>query len=159
MASESENLTASLSLRSLSLNTPQENVKKVYSIVQSSTGSIGGNAEGGSIYGELTKGSMGKVIALMIEKANLSEDSRFLDVGCGLGKPSLHICQEPGVEFSCGIEVNKVRWMLATANLDEVLKAALDDPSIGHRCVFIHGDILAARYLDPFTHVYMFDVA
>ena len=62
-----------------------------------------------------------------------------------------------------------MRYLLGMSNLEQVLKAALKDElnqkeeevetsKIGHRCVFAHGDITAAKSFDPFTHVYMFDI-
>ena len=50
------------------------NVQRVYTIVNSLTGSIGGNSHGGAIYGELTIGSMQKTTNLMIEYTGLSTD-------------------------------------------------------------------------------------
>lgn len=140
------------------------NVQRVYHIVHRHTGSIGGNGHGGAIYGELTTGSMQKMTKLMMEHTGLSKNSRFIDVGCGLGKPSLHVAQYPGVEFSYGIEMEHVRWMLGMANLNQVLQAAKNDEEdemvtdIRHSCYFAHGDITEAQYFDPFTHVYMFDI-
>jgi hypothetical protein len=141
------------------------NVQRVYNIVQRHTGSIGGNGHGGAIYGELTAGSMQKMTNLMIEHTGLSKDSRFIDVGCGLGKPNLHVAQYPGVDFSYGIEMEHVRWMLGMSNLEHVLKAAVEDEAhgneeskIGHSIYFSHGDITEANFFDPFTHVYMFDI-
>lgn len=103
----------------------------------------------------------------MMEHTGLSKDSRFVDVGCGLGKPNLHVAQFPGVDFSYGIEMEHVRWMLGMANLHQVLEQATKDrgvveensaDSIGHSCYLAHGDITEANYFDPFTHVYMFDI-
>ena len=141
------------------------NVQRVYNIVQRHTGSIGGNGHGGAIYGELTIGSMQKMTNLMIEHTGLSKASRFIDVGCGLGKPNLHVAQYPGVDFSYGIEMEHVRWMLGMSNLEHVLKAAVEDEvhgnensKIGYNLYFSHGDITEASFFDPFTHVYMFDI-
>jgi hypothetical protein len=141
------------------------NVQRVYNIVQRHTGSIGGNGHGGAIYGELTIGSMQKMTNLMIEHTGLSKESRFIDVGCGLGKPNLHVAQYPGVDFSYGIEMEHVRWMLGMSNLEHVLKAAVEDKvhgiettKIGCNLYFSHGDITEATFFDPFTHVYMFDI-
>jgi len=140
------------------------NVERVYTIVRKHTGSIGGNGSGGAIYGELTTGSMQKMTNFMIEHTGLSKDSRFIDVGCGLAKPNLHVAQYPGVDFSYGIEMEHVRWMLGMANLYQVLEAAKRDEvdgkeeEIGHSCYFAHGDITDANHFDPFTHVYMFDI-
>lgn len=146
----------------------QSNTRKVYSVVNQMTGSIGGNGNGGAIYGELTIGSMQKMVDLMKEYTNLNENSRFIDVGCGLGKPNLHVAQDPGVKFSYGVEMEHVRWLLGMCNLNQVFDAALkhkqrsneimDEDMIGHRCIFEHGNITDANYFDPFTHVYMFDI-
>ena len=111
---------------------------------------------------------MQKMVDLMKEHTNLGPDSRFIDVGSGLGKPNLHVAQDPKVEFSYGIEMEHVRWVLGMSNLKVVLKDACtqqkskkkltEDEIIGHRCTFKHGDITEANYFDPFTHVYMFDI-
>jgi hypothetical protein len=144
------------------------NVSRVYNIVNKHTGSIGGNGHGGAIYGELRVGSMQKMTNLMMEHTGLNVNSRFIDVGCGLGKPNLHVAQHPGVEFSYGIEMENVRWMLGIANLHQVLEQAKrdavndeeisEDAKIGHACYLAHGDITEANFFDPFTHVYMFDI-
>jgi hypothetical protein len=141
-----------------------ENVKQVYGIVRKLTGSIGGNGSHGPIYGELTMGSMQKMTNIMKEYTGLDTSSRFIDVGSGIGKPNLHVAQDPGVEFSYGIEVEEARWVLGLNCLKGVLDAAHDqstasaDESIRHRCIFEHGDIRDAQSFDPFTHVYMFSI-
>jgi hypothetical protein len=96
--------------------------REVYHIVNQMTGSLGGNCHGGAIYGELTIGSMQKMIELMKVHTG-GPDSRFIDVGSGLGKPNLHVTQDPSVEFSYGIEMEHVRWALGMANLNKVLEA------------------------------------
>jgi len=145
-----------------------QSTKNVYQKVQKMTGKIGGNGHGGAIYGELTMGSMQKMVELMKEYTDFTKDSRFIDVGCGLGKPNLHVAQDPQVEFSYGIEMEHVRWMLGLSNLNEVFslkkrqvmskKNASSEESISHKCYLAHGDITEAKYFDPFTHVYMFDI-
>jgi hypothetical protein len=141
-----------------------ENVKQVYGIVRKLTGSIGGNGSHGPIYGELTMGSMQKMVNLMKEYTGLDTSSRFIDVGSGIGKPNLHVAQDPGVEFSYGIEVEVDRWVLGLNCLKGVLdaahkqSAASADELIRHRCIFEHGDIRDAQSFDPFTHVYMFSI-
>ena len=142
--------------------------RKMYSLVNKMTGKLGGNGHGGAIYGELTIGSMQKMIDLMKKYTDLNSTSRFIDVGCGLGKPNIHVAQDPKVEFSYGIEMEHVRWMLGMTNLNEVMKAkskqlkskkeVTEDALIGHSCYLAHGDITEASYFDPFTHVYMFDI-
>ena len=141
--------------------------RKVYHTVNKMTGSLGGNGHGGAIYGELTIGSMQKMIELMKIHTEFGPDSRFIDVGSGLGKPNLHVAQDPGVEFSYGIEMEHVRWALGMSNLNKVLELGQKQQGesnvkesyrIGHRCTFQHGDITEATFFDPFTHVYMFDI-
>ena len=135
------------------------NVRNVYKIINRMTGRLGGNGSGGAIYGELTVTSMQKMINLMKEHMGFDKNSRFIDVGCGLGKPNLHVAQDPGVEFSYGIEMERVRWLLGMHNLNHVLKDAKNKNSdIGHHCIFAHGNINEANTFDPFTHVYMFDI-
>ncbi|EEC51994.1 predicted protein [Phaeodactylum tricornutum CCAP 1055/1] len=145
--------------------TVAENVKQVYGIIRKLTGSIGGNGSHGPIYGELTMGSMQKMINLMKEYTNFSSSSRFIDVGSGIGKPNLHVAQDPGVDFSYGIEVEHDRWLLGYSCLKAVFEAAAnqapgltDDEQIHGKCIFEHADIRLARSFDPFTHVYMFSI-
>ena len=100
---------------------------------------------------------------LMKTHAKLNSDSRFIDVGCGLGKPNFHVATDPGVEFSYGIEMEGVRWMLGMSNLDAVMQVArggkeAGSEDIGTGCMLAHGDISDAKKFDPFTHVYMFDI-
>lgn len=153
--------------RETEVKTVQSNTQQVYNLVKHMTGSIGGNGHGGAIYGELTVGSMQKMIDLMKIHTGLGPNSRFIDVGSGLGKPNLHVAQDPGVEFSYGIEMEHVRWVLGMSNLKVILDQAYKQElectvnvhdKIGHRCIFHHGDITDAKFFDPFTHVYMFDI-
>lgn len=151
--------------REVSITEYQPNVKHVYKIVKKLTGSIGGNGSFGAIYGELTVGSMQKMIDLMKEHTGLDKSSRFIDVGSGLGKPNLHVAQDPGVAFSYGIEMEHSRWLLSIVNLKRTLEEAKQQPvntpsdeRIGHRCMFAHNDIKNATTFDPFTHVYMFSI-
>jgi len=141
-------------------------VHQVYRIIKNLTGSIGGNGHVGPIYGELTMGSMQKMVNLMIEHSNLNHESRFLDVGSGIGKPNMHVAQYPGVSFSCGVEVERSRWVLGMTCLKAVLDAAVleleDDTkretTLRGSTVFLHNDISDAVTFDPFTHVYMFSI-
>ena len=149
------------------------NVDTVYKIVRKLTGNIGGNGYSGPIYGELTKHSMQKVIDLMIKTTGFSSSSRFIDVGSGIGKPNLHVAQYPGVEFSCGIELEHCRWSLGMTCLNACLDAAVieqekDDEKktktsannslVQGNTMFLHSNILEAKTFDPFTHVYMFSI-
>ena len=92
-------------------NAVPADIQSLYNKVGKTTDEIGGNSYGGPIYGEITQGSMQKLIQLMIDHTSLSQESQhFIDIGCGLGKPSFHVAQQVGVEFSFGIEVEPVHF-------------------------------------------------
>ena len=118
---------------------------------------------------------MQKMVNLMKQYTGFCETSRFIDVGSGIGKPSLHVTQDPGVTFSYGIEVEASRWLLGMSCLKGMLEAAVAEANdtssdascsaltskeerIRHQCVFEKGDIRQAKIFDPFTHVYMFSI-
>ena len=140
--------------------------KRVYQIVQKSTGSIGGNGHGGAIYGETTAASLQRVVDVLKAECGLGRASAFIDVGSGLGKPPLHVAQDPGVAVAFGVEMEHVRWQLGMANQVAVIRESGgggggargggDDPSA--RVYFQHCDIREAATFDPFSHVYMFDI-
>lgn len=136
-------------------------VKTVYKIIQKSTGATGGNGYNGAIYGELTAGSMQKVINFLVDSCELNSASRFIDVGAGLGKPNFHALQSPRVCLSIGVELEEIRWLLSIHNLKSYLSALTrddEDLSLNHAINFIHADIDEAQSLDPFTHIYMYDL-
>jgi hypothetical protein len=136
-----------------------DNVRVTYKLVRKITGSVGGNGSFGAIYGELTVGSMQKMVNLMKEHTEFDSTSKFIDVGSGIGKPNLHVMQDPGVEFSYGIEMERSRWVLGLASLKAVLtEARRGNTKMGHKCMFHHGNIKQAKTFDPFTHVYMFSI-
>jgi hypothetical protein len=147
------------------------NVDTVYKIVRKLTGNIGGNGYSGPIYGELTKHSMQKMVDLMVQNTGFSSSSRFIDVGSGIGKPNLHVAQYPGVEFSCGVEMEHNRWSLGMSCLKACLNAAAvqdrerqetasttNNSLLQGNTMFLHNNILEAKTFDPFTHVYMFSI-
>jgi hypothetical protein len=37
---------------------------------------------------------------------------RFIDIGAGLGKPNLHVAQDPCCRLSLGIELETIRWQV-----------------------------------------------
>ena len=102
--------------------------------------------------------SMQKMVDLMKDYTEFSADSRFIDIGSGLGKPNIYVAQNPGVSFSYGIEVERVRNSLGLHNLLHILREAKKEKDIGTNCILRHGNILDADTLDPFTHVYQFDI-
>ncbi|DAZ93126.1 TPA: LOW QUALITY PROTEIN: hypothetical protein N0F65_009702, partial [Lagenidium giganteum] len=132
-------------------------VSEVYRAIRKQTGALGGNAAGGAIYGEITQSSFQRVIDFMKENCEFSSRSLFVDVGSGLGKPNFHVAIDPGVEVSYGIELEELRWQLSLHNLRSVLTLDINKNK-PNRTVFTSGDITHAKTLDPFTHIYSFDV-
>ncbi len=127
---------------------------------------MGLNAEFGPIYGESRPGSFQAVGEKMKAYMDLNENSYFIDVGCGGGKPNLPVAQDPGVAISIGIEVVENRWAVCMKHFSSVLKEAKEqegkemspDEQIGYNCYFLNMDATEATSFDPFTHVYMFDI-
>ena len=132
---------------------------------------MGGNGTTGAIYGELTMGSFQRLVNYMKEECGLTAQSRFIDVGSGLGKPNFHVAQDPAVRVSIGAELELIRWQLAMKNLSDMTKQCSD--AIGpetdgddvnapvqlHSSVyFLHMDIDITSTLNPFTHIYMYDL-
>lgn len=93
----------------------------------------------------------------------MTAQSRFIDVGSGLGKPNFHVAQAPGVRISVGIELERIRWQLAMYNLGQILphmrgRCPADVEQLESGVHFLCGDIFDATTMDPFTHVYMYDL-
>mmetsp|Transcript_24351 Transcript_24351/g.35723 ORF Transcript_24351/g.35723 Transcript_24351/m.35723 type:complete len:408 (+) Transcript_24351:29-1252(+) len=160
-----ENQGIQISFNPTSLFSIDPKVKKVYKIIQKTTGALGGNGYDGAIYGELTMHSMQKVINYMVDNCEMTSSSRFIDVGSGLGKPNFHVTQDPAVRLSIGIELEEIRWQLgmqnlksAIAEMHECIDASNDDGKLNHGVNFLHGDIFDVATTDPFTHVYMYDL-
>ncbi len=133
-------------------------VKRVYSMIGKTTGSLGGNGATGAIYGELTAGSFQKIVDLLKAHCNLKPSSRFVDVGSGLGKPSFHVAQDVGCQISFGVELEELRWRLSIHNHRSMLRASQTDFSPPVNVFFFHADMQQAQTFDPFTHVYSCDV-
>lgn len=84
---------------------------KLYRAVQSLC-SLGGNGSGEAIYGEMTIGSFQRIVDHMKKYLAFTKESKFLDIGSGVGKPTLHVSQDPGVALSMGIELKAERCFL-----------------------------------------------
>jgi hypothetical protein len=97
------------SIKSSSIFIPPR-VNKIYKIVRKYTGALGGNGYDGAIYGELTVGSMQRVLNILVDECEMTSHSRFIDVGSGLGKPNFHASQFPKARLSVGVELEEIRW-------------------------------------------------
>ncbi len=103
---------------------------------------------------------MQKILEVMKEHCGLNEESVFMDIGSGLGKPCLHASLFPGVHRAMGVEIEPLRHQLALANLNRAMLEPFGDPAIKRPCVvFRSQDIMYVGDLFPFTHIFQFDVA
>ncbi|CAI5721036.1 unnamed protein product [Peronospora destructor] len=131
----------------------EHEVSEVYKAIRKQTGSLGGNAAGGAIYGEITQASFQRVVDYLKDNCELTKTSCFVDVGSGLGKPNFHVSVDPGVQVSYGIELEELRWHLSLHNLRSVLSLE----SQHHKplsTVFTVGDITTAHVRTIFTRKY-----
>lgn len=79
----------------------QSDVKLLYGIIGKVTGSI------------VTASFMQKMIKLLKAHTAFNANSHFIDHWSRLGNLNLHVAQDPGVQFSFGIEIKWIRWMLS----------------------------------------------
>jgi len=61
--------------------------------------------------------SMQHVVDILVEKCELNSQSRFIDVGSGLGKPNFHVAQDAAVCLSFGVELEDIRWKVCKFEL------------------------------------------
>ena len=133
----------------------KDETNHIYQIIKSYNVGLEGS---GPIYGELTVGSMQKVIDKMKSKTNFNTYSRFLDVGSGAGKPNFHFTQDlMGIQVSYGVEIEKYRYHKSMIHLISILNKQ-SSTHLLHKCncIFSNHDIMKALTFEPFTHVYMF---
>ena len=52
---------------------------------------------------------MERISQYMALECNFDSNSRFIDVGSGLGKPNFHVAQDPAVRLSIGVELETIR--------------------------------------------------
>ena len=107
-------------------NLPEE-LQHLYQIIGRNSNDLGGTrivckTESTTIFGEITKASMQSVVSSLIKNTQLSNTCRILDIGSGLGQPTMH-CYIHGVALSYGIEVSIMRHVSALEILEKVLEA------------------------------------
>jgi hypothetical protein len=130
-------------------------VVELYKVIKHS--SQLGASYAGPVFGELTSGSFQRICSFLKAEFGFGTDSNFLDLGAGLGKPCLHVLLDPGVQYSFGVEVHELRWVLSLENL----KQALERLNCLHARItpvfFANADVRDLQTLAPFSHIYMFD--
>jgi Histone methylation protein DOT1 len=119
----------------------------------------GGAGHNGGTYGEHTQSSMQCIINALVDFECLNKDSRFLDLGCGLNSPAIHVAQSVGC-YCAGIEVCEVRTYLATSNFMKMLEDSSNDGKlINHRVAILCLDIKELGNINFADFIYMFDQA
>jgi hypothetical protein len=108
-------------------------------------GKLGSDGYDGASYGEQSIGSFQHVIEFLKKHCQLTKNSRFIDIGCGQGKPNFHVSKD--VRLSIGVELETIRWKLAMFNLHMVWTKNSDLLSARGGINFIDSDILAAKTL------------
>ena len=99
---------------------------------------------------------MQSVVSSLIKNTQLSNASCILDIESGLGQPTMHCYIHLGVALSYDIEVSMLRHVWAIENLEKVLEA--DWTNKTNKIFLAHGNISDAKTLDPFTHIYSYNI-
>ena len=129
-----------------------KHIRSMYSTVRSAVGALGGAGAGGAIYGEVTMTSFHRLILYLQSTTQLNNQSIFLDVGAGLGKPNLHVAALTKC-VSIGIELIGSRWWRSLSVMKQMLKKEMHCPPP----LFVHADMMDIQTLNPFSHIYTFD--
>jgi hypothetical protein len=95
----------------------------------------------GPAYGELVKASFKRILIILNELCEMNKSSKFLDLGCGLGKPNIHIAIAKEVALSIGIENQELRYNLGITVLQQF---NLKTKTIPYRTMLINADIAQA---------------
>lgn len=110
-------------------------------------------AEGGPVYGELTQGSMDRILLKLEELCDLDQSSVFVDLGAGIGKPIFHAAAKTKARFSIGVECMGVRWWQSIALHTRCFSHF---PEVAEKVLFVHADISDLESLGHCTHAYCF---
>jgi hypothetical protein len=144
--------------KSVILNPP---VSQIYSILSKSS-ALCFNVPDAPIYGELTEGSMEKVVAQCISLFGLDKQVdpayRVIDLGSGVGKPSWHFAAR-GALLSIGVEVVRERVYQSSAAAAMILRDCerMLDSTRPFNVAFGNIEITALQTLSYFDVVYMSD--
>ena len=129
-------------------------VEELYSSIRKRFGKLGGGGAGGAIYGEVTLKSFQRIVDFMKQNCELDENSCFIDVGAGLGKPNFHVALDANVKLSVGVELGGERWWQSMILLSEAIG---NIKGVAKNVFFAHADVVDMPSFEPFTHIYMFD--
>lgn len=119
-------------------------------------GSVPCDSDAGGSYGEWKQSSMQRIVWTSKLRQGLDSESRFLDVGSGSCKALLHVAHEvPKIKLCCGVEIDDIRFKIGNNN---IIKTNRIRPS-ECRVENFYYDASKLDSFEPFTHIYMADVA
>ena len=130
-------------------------VDTVYKFIRGPTINI--SADCGDTNAEITKKSVYKLIAALVEKTNLSESSVFLDGGCAYNVLASHVAQVVNCRV-WGIEYVLSRIYLGLECFGKILEeqyASLVNTNIA----YVPMNLYRCTHFGMSTHVYFFDEA
>lgn len=78
-------------------------ITDAYRQINAASGQVGGNGSFGPIYGEMTQRSMHRIVDVLRARCGMGPESTFIDIGAGLGKPSIHAAIAGDVKASLGV--------------------------------------------------------
>eukprot|EP00042_Codosiga_hollandica_P044738 m.446107 g.446107 ORF g.446107 m.446107 type:complete len:725 (+) comp56864_c0_seq10:31-2205(+) len=132
-------------------------LNSVYRIVQTKL-DITSGVDGFGITGTCTKKSFEKLFDALVTKCEFGSSSSFMDLGHGMGRPSLHVAAlHPHIKHSFGTEFNPELYKQSMRILAEVADAIpcfKEQP----RVYFMDANIRDLNSMNPFSHVYFFNL-
>ena len=122
------------------------------------SGLVGGeSAPDAPLYGEISPGSLSSLGDMLTDRCEFKSSSILLDVGSGVGKPTIYFAHNPGLDCCIGIECDRTRWCLSMQNayyvlLDSFLKSDSNKVNLW----FLHIDLKELTCFNRCTHIYSF---
>eukprot|EP00039_Didymoeca_costata_P013910 m.218001 g.218001 ORF g.218001 m.218001 type:complete len:749 (+) comp15897_c0_seq4:426-2672(+) len=116
--------------------------------------------DGYGITGNVTQASLSKLFEVMRTKCEMDESAWFIDLGHGMGRPSMHAAAlHPHVKAAFGTEYNPQLYKQSMLALLDCCKTPgseclLENP----RVFFMDSNIKDFNTMNPFTHVYGFQI-
>ena len=132
-------------------------VSDVYNIIKSKV-DVTSAGDGYGMTGHVTKASMSRLFDVMRTKFDFDSNAWFMDLGHGMGRPSMHAAAlQPPVAGAFGTEFNPQLYkqsMLALVECTQSITCFQKTP----RTFFLDANIKDLTSLNPFTHVYAFQI-
>ena len=109
--------------------------------------------------GHVNNASLSRLFEVLKEECSLDSTSRFFDIGHGMGRPSMHaaLLQPPPLEAS-GTEFNPSLYAQSMLLLRDAVRKFPQTLAVHPRVFFFDANVLDFTSLEPYTHVYAFNV-